>query len=110
MDSLITMKARFDGRLKYYAVTDLSRQDYALVKGLGDNDVKVQHRWDFESIQGGAFFWNDDRGGFDAENGEYIGDEAVYRLIEEASRGLGEGLANDHIRSCEVRPVFAVGR
>lgn len=73
-----------------------------------DNDVKVQHWWGFESIQGGAFFWNDHRGGFDSENGEYIGDEAVYRLMEEATRGLGEGLANDHIRSFEVRPVFAV--
>ena len=75
-----------------------------------DNDVKVQHWWDFESIQGGAFFWNDDRDGFDSENSKYIGDEAVYRLIEEASRGLGEGLADDHIRGFEVRPVFAVRR
>ena len=75
-----------------------------------DHDVKVQHRWDFESTQGGAFFWNDDRGGFDSRNSEYTGDEAVYRLIEEASRGLGEGLANEHIRSFEVRPAFAVRR
>ena len=74
------------------------------------DDVEVQHWWDFESIQGGAFFWNNDRGGFDSENSKYIGDEAVYRLIEEASRGLGEGLVNDHIRSFEVRPVFAVRR
>ena len=74
------------------------------------NEVKVHHRWDFESIQGGAFFWNNVRGGFDSENGEYIGDEAVYRLIEEASRRLGEGLANEHIRSFEVRPVFAIRR
>lgn len=65
-------------------MTNLSQQDYALVEGLGDNDVKVQRRWDFESIQGRAFFWNDDRGGFDAENGEYIGDEAVYRQPEKA--------------------------
>lgn len=74
------------------------------------NEVKVQYRWDFESIQGGAFFWNNDSDGFDSEDSEYIGDEAVYRLIEEASRGFGEGLANDHIRSFEVRPVFAVRR
>lgn len=75
-----------------------------------DTDVKVQHRWDFESTQGGAFFWNDDRGGFDSANSEYIGDETLYRLIEEVTRGLGEGLANDHIRSFEIRPVVAVRR
>lgn len=75
-----------------------------------DNDVKAQHRWDFESVQGGAFFWNNDRGGFDSENGESFGDEAVYRLMEEASRGLGKGLANNHIGSFEIRLVFAVRR
>ena len=75
-----------------------------------DNEAKVHHRWDFESIQGGALFWNNDRGGFDSESGEYIGDEAVDRLIEEASRRLGGWLASEQIRSFEVRPVFAVKR
>lgn len=75
-----------------------------------DNDVKVQRRWEFESTQGGAFFWDDDRGCFDLGNSEYIGDEAVYRLIEKANKGLGEGLAENHIRSFEIRPVFAVRR
>ncbi len=73
-----------------------------------DNDMKVQRRWEFESTQGGAFFWNKDRGGFDLGDSEYIGDEALYRLIEEANKGLGEGLARYHIRSFEIRPVFAV--
>lgn len=75
-----------------------------------DKDAKVQHRWDFESTQGGAFFWNDDRGSFDSVNSEDIGDEAVYRLMEEASRVLGEGFATEHIHSFEVRPVCAVRR
>lgn len=75
-----------------------------------DNDVKVQHRWDFESIEGGAFFWNDDRGRFESGNSEHIGDETLFRLIEEASRGLGDELATDHIRSFEIRPVVAVRR
>ena len=35
LESLVAMKARFDGRLKFYAVINLSQQDYALVKGLG---------------------------------------------------------------------------
>ena len=75
-----------------------------------DDNVTAQYRWDFESVLGGAFFWNDDRGCFNSENSGYAGDEAVYGLIEEASRGLGKGLVNNHIRSFEVRPVFAVRR
>jgi len=75
-----------------------------------DNDMKVQRRWEFESTHGGTFFWNDDRGGFDFGGSEYIGDEALYRLIEEANKGLGEALAKSHIRSFEIRPVFAVRR
>ena len=75
-----------------------------------DNDTRVQRRWEFESTQGGAFFWNDDRGGFDFGDSEYIGDEALYMLIEEANKGLGEGLAKNQIRSFEVRPVFAIRR
>lgn len=34
MESLVAMKAQFEGRLRFYAVTNLSQQDYALVKGL----------------------------------------------------------------------------
>jgi hypothetical protein len=75
-----------------------------------DNDMKVQRRWEFESTRGGAFFWNDDRGAFDFANGEYIDGEALYRLIEEANKGLGEGLVTNYIHSFEVRPVFAVRR
>ena len=73
-----------------------------------DNDVKVQRRWEFEGSQGGAFFWDYDRCGFDSGDSGYIGDESPYRLIEEAKKGLGEGLAKNHIRSFEIRPVFAV--
>ena len=75
-----------------------------------DDDVMLQYRWDFENVWGGAFFWNDHRGGFDAENSGYLGDQAVYGRIEEASRELGKVLVNDHIRSFEVRPVFAIRR
>ena len=35
LDSLVALRAQFEGRLKFYAVTNLSQQDYALVKGLG---------------------------------------------------------------------------
>ena len=35
LESLIALKAQLEGRLKFYAVTTMSEQDYALVKGLG---------------------------------------------------------------------------
>lgn len=75
-----------------------------------DNEVKVQQRWEFESTQGGSFFWDYDRGGFDSGNSEYIGDENLCRLIEEATKELGEGLAKNYIRDFEIRPVFVVRR
>lgn len=73
-----------------------------------DNDMKVQRRWEFESTQGGGFFWNNGRGSFAFGNSKYIGYEALYRLIEEASKILGKGLTTNLIRSFEIRPVFAV--
>ena len=75
-----------------------------------DNDMKVQRRWEIESTQGGAFFWNDDCGGFNFWDSEYIGDETLYRLLKEATKGLGKRLAQYHTRSFEIQPVFAVKR
>lgn len=73
-----------------------------------DNDVKVQPRLEFESTEGEALRWDHERGGFDSGAGEHIGDESLYGLMEETSKGLSEGLAQNHIRSFEIRPVFAV--
>lgn len=64
---------------------------------------------EFESTQGGAFFWNDDRGSFAFGDSKYIGYEALYRLIE-ANKKLSKGLTTNLIRSFEIRPVFAVKR
>lgn len=75
-----------------------------------DNDMKLHRRWEFENTQGRVFFWNDDRGGFDYVDSEYIGDEALSGLIEEAYKGIREGLAKNHIRSFEIRPVSALRR
>lgn len=75
-----------------------------------DNDMKVQRRWELESRQGEAVFWNKDRGGFDFRDSENIADEALYRLLGEANKGLGEELTKNHIRSFEIRPVSAVRR
>ncbi|KAI9777874.1 MAG: hypothetical protein M1835_005119 [Candelina submexicana] len=73
-----------------------------------DNVLKLQPPWEFESTQGGAFIWNNDRGGFDPEDNNDNGHEALYRLIEEVNKGIGEGLINHHIRSFKIQPAYAV--
>ena len=75
-----------------------------------DKEMMVQRRWEFESTRGAAFFWNHEDGSFECGNSEHIGDQAMYRLIEEAKKELGEELARNHIRSFEIRPVFALRR
>lgn len=77
-----------------------------------DNEMKVQRWWELRSAegkQGRAFLWNHDRRALEWENGEsYIKDEALYRHIEEASKGLIPTLVGNRIRSFEIRPIFAV--
>lgn len=66
--------------------------------------------WKFESTQRGAFFWNNNRGGFDFVDNKCPGDDSLYRLIEEAGKKLSEGFALNEIHNFEIRPVFAVKR
>ncbi len=77
---------------------------------LAVESVKAQRRWEFESTQGGTFVWNSGRGGFDLQDSEYTRDEALYKLVEEANQGLGEGLAQNDISSFEIRPILAIKR
>ena len=72
------------------------------------NGMKTQPRWELKNTEGGAFFWNHDRGRFDFNESEHVIDEALYKLIEEINKWLGEELIKNSIRSFEVRPVFAV--
>jgi hypothetical protein len=71
---------------------------------LEDDVTKVQGWWEFNSTQGRAFVWNYDQGSFNWADGEHIGDESLYRRIEEASNGLGEVFSKNLIRGCEIRP------
>ena len=75
-----------------------------------DDDPRVQQRWEFEKTQGAAFIWDDERGGFDSEGSEDVGDDALHRLIEQTNEELGEELSKKSIHSFEIRPVFAVRR
>ncbi len=73
-------------------------------------EERRRQRWELESAQGRVFFWNHKNGGFDVGGGEDIGDEPLYKCMQEASVGLGEALAKNQTRSFEIRPVFAVRR
>lgn len=75
-----------------------------------DNHMKVQRRWELESIQGAVFLWNNDRGCFDFKNSENIGNETLYRLLGEVNKGLDEELLKNHVPFFEVWPVFAIRR
>lgn len=72
-----------------------------------DNDTGVQQQWELKSTQGATFSWNHDRGVF-VGGCDDISDQALYKLIQGASDGLGEKLADNHKRSFEVHPGFAV--
>lgn len=74
---------------------------------LNDEDTRMR-RWELGSTRGRAFFWNNGHRGFDFGEGECIGDEALYRRIEEASKELAERLAETSNRVFEIRPVLAV--
>lgn len=72
--------------------------------------MKMQRRWEFESTHREGFFWNYECLSFAFEYSDYIGHEALYRLIEEAAQGLVRGLFSNRIHTFEIRPVFAVRR
>lgn len=74
------------------------------------NDKNIQHRWEMDNAQGGAFIWNHHRESFHFGGGMFLGDDALYKSIEEANKSLGESLVENHIRTFEVRPVFATRR
>ncbi len=74
-----------------------------------DNDLKVQRPWEFESTQGGVFFWDNKRGSFDLRESKNIGDEALHRLLEGSINNIiGQGLIDNRICSFEIRPVIAI--
>lgn len=105
-DSLTEMIWLFSGIEVLYFIIDAPPElQYA------DNDMKVQRRWELESTQGGSLFWNPNIGGFNIEDSQDTGHEALYRLIEEASKqGLGRELAFRSNYRYEIRPVIAVAR
>ncbi|KAM5352776.1 hypothetical protein ACJ41O_005498 [Fusarium nematophilum] len=75
-----------------------------------DGGVSLRGWWEIEQTQGRAFFWDAERGRFEMREGEYVGDLELYRLIDEAGKGLGEILARNQFTEFEIRPVVAMKR
>jgi len=76
-----------------------------------DPQPDFQGQCEFESAQRGAFIRDNDRGGFDFGDGERVGDETVYKLIEEViDKTLIEALPQEFIRNFEIRLTVAVRR
>ena len=74
-----------------------------------DKDMNLQQWWDFEK-EGGAFYFHPDRVTFDFVGSKHIGNEALYRLIEDANKHISAGLVSENLRSFEVRPISAARR
>ena len=75
-----------------------------------DTQPDLQRRWELDSTQGEVFLWNNHRSIFEIRDSENISNQALYRLLGEVNKGLGEELFKKHIRSFKIQPVFAVRR
>lgn len=75
-----------------------------------DGITGVQQRWEFETAQGGAFFWDHDRRAFDFRGGERVPiHEPVYKRIEEAIEDIVPELTRwNHMRTLEIRLASAI--
>lgn len=76
---------------------------------VSSDGMEVQQRWEFVSIGGGAFVWDEDRGRFDFRGGDYLDAyKPLYTLIEKANEGLGEDLVRHHMHNFEIRLALAI--
>ena len=75
-----------------------------------DKQPNPQGRWEIERPQEEVFLWNNDRSIFEIRDSKNISNEALYRLLGEVNKWLGEEPLKKHIRSFRIQPVFAVRR
>lgn len=74
-----------------------------------DNDTRVQQqRWELEGTQGPMHFWNG--AGFEWQDSHDVGDNALYKRIEETSNMLIETLVRIGKDRFEVRSAFAAAK
>lgn len=84
---------------------------YIIADGPADlkaDDMKVQHRWELDKIQGRPFTWNLEQGSFVLEDGESIGNEDLYSRLKENSKDLETWLSENEVQTFEMRLVFAI--
>lgn len=74
-----------------------------------DNDTGVQQKlWELEDTQGPMYFWNG--AGFEWQDSQYVGDDALYKRIEETSNKLIETLAQSGKDHFAVLSAVAVAK
>lgn len=76
----------------------------------GGGELKVQRRWEFESIQG-AIFWDAYRCEFEwqSDAGDCInGNHGLSRLVKDDNNGFSREVKERQPESFEVRPGFAI--
>ncbi|KAJ3541799.1 hypothetical protein NM208_g2437 [Fusarium decemcellulare] len=67
-------------------------------------------QWELDTRRGKSFIWDHERGGFKWGPGECLGDEGLYKRIEEDQKGLDEEIRRLPMQSFEIRPIYAVRR
>lgn len=75
---------------------------FVIVNGKKDDMQQHQRGVPLESTQGRAMY-SPNNGGFEWRAGEYIGDEALHKQIEEPTKGLDEVFAENRARKLEIR-------
>ncbi|KAH8888140.1 hypothetical protein GQ53DRAFT_749378 [Thozetella sp. PMI_491] len=77
---------------------------------VGPDGREAYPRWELAKTRGRSFYWQAQRFCFALGDGEPIAEDSSYKRIEEASRGLAERLAREHVPHFEIRPALAIRR
>lgn len=77
---------------------------------LGGEGVKVQQRWELDHKGAKGYVWDAESAKFNPEGDKFLGDQALYWLVDEALTMLSEEFTRvpEVKRHFEIRPVFAV--
>ncbi|KAF4987090.1 hypothetical protein FDECE_15613 [Fusarium decemcellulare] len=67
-------------------------------------------QWEVDTTRGKSFIWDHERGSFEWGPGECLGDEDLYKRIEEDQKGLDEEIRRAPRHNFEIRPIYAVRR
>ncbi|KAI1455277.1 hypothetical protein F4805DRAFT_459840 [Annulohypoxylon moriforme] len=72
--------------------------------------VDETQRWEFESVPGGAFFWDSENGWAENEDAENTAEDNPHRLTDAIMQELDDALPQNDITNFEIRHVITVRR